>query len=226
MESRNIRFPYVTRKSASMLLEIRWYHVKRPLSGRFFLCMEVMMKFTVPQLETSRCYVRGMELEDALEIYSYMSLPSVKEYLHIPLITSIEDMMIYMEDVYLNYMDQQQPQCWCIEDKQTMMVIGQVCFYQYENDCAYLECILHPSYWGQGLMKEVLQPIIQVGFTQFQLEVVYAQCKHHNERMKKLLKSCGFHESLLHQKPNATHRIYFITKEDWRNTNENISREI
>lgn len=184
------------------------------------------MDYTVPKLKTLRCVLRGMELADVCDIYAYMSQEVVQTYLELPIIHDIDDLIVYMQDVYLNYVQQKQPQCWCIEDKQTMMVIGQVCFYNYSENSAYLECILHPSYWGQGIMKEVLLKVIQVGFSYFNFDTVYAKCRIDNQRMRKLLNTCGFHEHYSFCKQTSSNRIYYISKTDWRNINEDTSRKI
>lgn len=183
------------------------------------------MNYHVLELQTSRCIIRGMELADACDIYAYMSQSIVCTYLELSTIENIDDMIMYMQDVYLNYMKQEQPQCWCIEDKQTTVVIGQVCFYNCVKKTAYLECILHPSYWGQGIMREVILKVIQEGFSYFNFDMIYARCHINNQRMRKLLDKCGFQE--YHSfKQTASSRIYYISKKDWRNINENIGRKI
>lgn len=208
-----------------IILEIRWYHVKRPLLGAFFVYRRCCMHKDVPMIETSRCILRGMEEEDISDIYAYISLPEVVRYLRMDVEKDIDDVFLYIQDVYLQYQQQNQPQCWCIEHLDSGKVIGQVCFYDEVDQQAYIECILHPTYWNQGYMSEVLLAVLHVGFAQFMYHTMLVKVKSDHAIMQHLLSKFGFHIQDV-RLPNTRYRIYELTKKDWRSIYEGIKGEI
>lgn len=52
--------------------------------------------------------------------------------------------------------------------------------------------VLNPSYWGNGYMREAVEKVLELGFTQMKLDTIW--CGHFidNIRSKRVIEKCGF----------------------------------
>ena len=84
---------------------------------------------------------------------------------------------------------------WCISFKENPeKLIGTIGFWRiikqhYRAEVGYM---IHPDYWGKGLMKEALQAVIDFGFSIIKLHSIEAHINPGNIASAKLLETMGF----------------------------------
>jgi len=61
--------------------------------------------------------------------------------------------------------------------------------HNYRSEIGYM---LHPDYWGKGMMKEVLFKTIEFGFTSLGLHSIEARTDADNRASSVLLEKTGF----------------------------------
>jgi len=81
-----------------------------------------------------------------------------------------------------------------IELKETGKIIGMMSLMKinYDNRNAEVGYWLGKKYWGQGIAKEALKLILDLGFKKLKLSRIYARVMHPNIASAKLLESVGF----------------------------------
>ena len=89
--------------------------------------------------------------------------------------------------------------CFSLVLKATGRTIGNVHFVNVaEGYVAEVGYVLHPNYWGQGIMTEALQAIINFAFNDIGLALLRAVTETHSDASINLLKRCGFaHEATI-----------------------------
>ena len=89
--------------------------------------------------------------------------------------------------------------CFSIVSKATGHVIGNVHFVNAaEGYVAEIGYVLHPDYWGLGLMTEAMHAITNFAFNDIGLALLRAVTATHNYASINLLKRCGFaHEATI-----------------------------
>ena len=84
---------------------------------------------------------------------------------------------------------------WGIYCKETLQLIGTCgyhCLREEECFCAEIGYDLAKQYWGQGIMQEVLEVVIQYGFHNMGLKKIEATVGPENHRSIKLLERMNF----------------------------------
>lgn len=155
-----------------------------------------------PVLETERCILRKIELNDALNLFEYMSKEEVTKYYDVETLTSKEQAVDLINGLLQRYMVGRQIR-WGITMKNSNKLIGTCGFHALEPDHFKAEVgyELHPDYWGQGIMTEALARIIQYGFTEMGLNRIEALYVPMNTASKKVLEKNGFiYEGLLRKR--------------------------
>ena len=145
-----------------------------------------------PQLETKRLLLREINAEDAEDIFTYYADPLVTQFFMDPL-TELSQAHPIAEEYY-NYFHTGKGVVWGLSLKEHPALIG-TCGYEIlskwdrRGDIGY---DLARPYWGQGLMKEALQVVIEFSFTQLDLHRIQAFILSENARSIQLLKSLNF----------------------------------
>lgn len=181
------------------------------------------MNLTMPEVETKRLYLRGLEEEDVVDIFEYCSLPETMRYVSGPKHKDIDFTLRLLRAFYLPYKRRNEPQVWCLVDQEKEKVIGHMYFHEVSIDQAQLAYMLHPAYWGKGYMHEALPELLQVGFSQLELRRITAMVAVSNVRSQKLLESFGFRkEGILKEAEKLSDDcyhdmvLYAILKKEWR----------
>ena len=108
----------------------------------------------MPFVETDRLYLRGLEEEDVCDIYAYLSMEETREFLDLEQQQNIDQTWNLLYEEYLPYIEKSLFQCWVMEQKQSGKVIGHLRLYE-EQQCLFVEMLLHPAYWKQGILWSV-----------------------------------------------------------------------
>lgn len=178
------------------------------------ICLSLQAALTVPTLETERCILRPISVDDTPEIFILASDPQIARYtlffgqrLH----TSYEETCAFIERC-LKMHSGEYGMNWVIIEKYSSTIIGAVALFGYSavNRKAEFGYALSPAYWDKGIMTEVSKALITSLFTQLNLVRLQATVDPENEASVRVLVKCGMqYEGLLHN--------YYILHDESRN---------
>lgn len=152
-------------------------------------------------LETERCILRELTLEDANALFALASSPQVSAYSSMFLTVHVS-----VDETYnfaLERLDKYKQGIvipWVIIEKSTQRVIGFTQLFDYRPDHrrADIAYSLVPEYWGRGIGTEIAKAVISYSFTHLQLLRLQAVCDPCNMPSIRIIEKCGFHyEGLL-----------------------------
>ncbi|MFC3928724.1 GNAT family N-acetyltransferase [Streptococcus caprae] len=151
-------------------------------------------KISLPNLETDRLYLRERTVADAEAVFEYASLPEVSWPAGFPPVKTVEDEVYYLEHVLpKRNADHHLPSGYGICFKGTDKVIGSVDFnLRHADDVLEMGYTLHPDYWGQGMITEAAQALIDLGFTQLGLHKIEIGCYDYNVGSRRVAEKLGF----------------------------------
>ena len=145
-----------------------------------------------PQLETGRLVLRKIRQSDADDMFSYASLPKVTRYL-----TWNEHPDLLHTKRYLAYLDTQYRAGHYFDFAITLRdggrMIGTIGFVSFDeaNSVAEVGYVLHPDFWGMGLMTEALSRLIRFGFEELSLHRIEASFMPENGASRRVMEKCG-----------------------------------
>jgi [ribosomal protein S5]-alanine N-acetyltransferase len=153
------------------------------------------MNFTheFPVLTTERFILRRMEEKDAGEVFDYFSKDEVTKYYDLESFTE-ESQAVEIIERWNTRFEKNEGIRWGIADKVSGKIIGSCGYHCWEKEHykAEIGFEVHPDYWRQGVISEVLQPIIQFGFESMSLNRVEAFYDPENTASKECLFKAGF----------------------------------
>ncbi len=178
----------------------------------------------MPFVETDRLYLRGLEEEDVCDIYAYLSMEETREFLDLEQQQNIDQTWNLLYEEYLPYIEKSLFQCWVMEQKQSGKVIGHLRLYE-EQQCLYVEMLLHPAYWKQGYKKEALMKMLQHVYTFLKHQNVYVKVRKENKNCIFLLESLGFQYITCVKEILSNGKMYDmwierLSEKEWRKQNE------
>jgi ribosomal-protein-alanine N-acetyltransferase len=159
-------------------------------------------KLNVESIQTERLLLRPIFPNDAGDIFAYASDPEATKYVRFETHKSIRDTHAFIRRVRASYAKGINP-VWAIELKATGRVIGASGFIDWPNDNqrAELGYILHRSYWGQGLVSEVVTALCGFGFKKMKVNRIEAGTIVEHRASQRVLEKCRFHfEGVLRQR--------------------------
>jgi [ribosomal protein S5]-alanine N-acetyltransferase len=150
-------------------------------------------KHDFPVLTTERFILRRMEEKDAGEVFDYFSKDEVTKYYDLESFTE-ESQAVEIIDRWNARFEKNEGIRWGIADKELGKIIGSCGYHSWEKEHykAEIGFEVHPDYWRQGVMSEVLKPIIQYGFESMSLNRIEAFYDPENTASKECLFKAGF----------------------------------
>lgn len=149
------------------------------------------MKFT-----TDRLILRPWEVTDAEDLFRYAKDENIGPVAGWPAHTSVEESRSIIEGVF------SKPEIYAVAIKENNRAIGCIGLLigkdsnfpisEQEGEVAYW---LGVPFWGQGLIPEALETIIQHSFENLELETLWCGFFEGNEKSKKAQEKCGFQHS-------------------------------
>lgn len=161
-----------------------------------------MRLFGTQRLETDRLVLRRVSLDDAEPMFrNWAPDPEVTKYLtwspyrDVSGVESFirEQMELWQRDDHYN---------WFIELKNIGEVIGSIGFVRYYEDIDSLELgyAIGRAWWGQGIVPEALNAVIDFGFDVLGVNRIAAQHDVQNPNSGKVMRKCGMtYEGTLRQ---------------------------
>lgn len=146
-----------------------------------------------PVLETERFMLRRITLEDAKELYDYFSKDEVTEYYDLDSFTDIQQAINLIERWDERFKGKKSIR-WGIARREDNVLIGSCGYHNWAHKHykAEIGYEISPLYWRQGVMTEVLKPIVAYGFEHMNLHRVEALYDPSNIASKKTLAKAGF----------------------------------
>ena len=147
-----------------------------------------------PQLETQNLILRKLEFTDAAALLFLRSNDLVMQHIDKAKMTSIEDANKLIQLIN-DGLAEQDSICWAIVTKENPNeLIGTIGFWHMvkEHYRAEIGYILHPNFWGKGLMKQAIAATIHYGFGDLNLHSIEANTNPLNTASQKLLVKNGF----------------------------------
>jgi [ribosomal protein S5]-alanine N-acetyltransferase len=146
-----------------------------------------------PTLETERLVLRAPRAEDAPDIFRIMSDERVVRYFGTPPMRSPEQALRRVESFQSDFAAHLGVR-WAITMRDEGRLIGTLGFWRLvkEHLRAEIGYELAPERWGQGIMPEALEAVLQFGFTAMGLHSVEAQIEPPNAGSRRVLEKLGF----------------------------------
>ena len=101
-------------------------------------------------------------------------------------------------------------------------VIGSIDFnHRHADDVFEMGYLLHPDYWGQGIMPEAARAILEVGFNLVGLHKIEIECYSYNKASQRIAEKLGFTlESRIRDRKDAQGKRcdllrYGLLKSEW-----------
>jgi len=147
-----------------------------------------------PTLTTDRLILRPIELGDADSIFEYAKNPNVSKLTLWEPHSSTQDSLDYIKDYIFDYYSKGVPEPLGIALKNNpQKIIGTVgCFWTSKQAKAMeLAYAVAENYWGQGLVAEASQAVMNYCFKEFALKRIQARCKVENEASARVMQKVG-----------------------------------
>jgi RimJ/RimL family protein N-acetyltransferase len=156
----------------------------------------------VPQLETERLRLRGLELSDAPALFEVFSNAEVARYLSHPAFRSVDEAAA-MVTRNLGFAAEGSGYTWALALKSNDRAIGTGGLFAFNEQCdrAEIGYILGRAHWGRGLMHEALTALIDHAFGAMELRRLEADVDPRNAASLRSLERLGFQrEGLLRER--------------------------
>lgn len=179
---------------------------------------------TMPLLVTKRLTLREVRPHDDLAaLHELFADPEVARFTDTgPFTTMAEavDVMAWITEIF----NERRGMRWAITSRTSPDALIGTCGYNRwdrSSNSADIGYDLMRRFWGDGLMTEALQAIIEFGFQQMGLNRIEADVTVGNDRSARLLEKLGFcEEGLLRQRGHWKGRyhdlhVYGLLRDDW-----------
>ncbi|WP_171943457.1 GNAT family N-acetyltransferase [Streptococcus suis] len=179
-------------------------------------------------LETNRLLLRPWSETDAADLFSQASHHEVGPAAGWPVHQSVEESREIIKTVL------SQPETYALVLKETGQVIGSIGLMigkkgglELADSEAEIGYWIGHSFWGQGLVPEASQVLLDYGFSQLNLEKIWCRAFVENSKSLRVQEKLGFvYQYLLedvHFPLNdeiRTERVSLLTREEWQSRKE------
>ncbi|AER19818.1 GNAT family N-acetyltransferase [Streptococcus suis] len=179
-------------------------------------------------LETNRLLLRPWSESDAADLFSQASHPDVGPAAGWPVHQSVEESREIIKTVL------SQPETYALVLKETGQVIGSIGLMlgkqgglDLPDSEAEIGYWIGHSFWGQVLVPEASQVLLDYGFSQLNLEKVWYRAFVENSKSLRVQEKLGFvYQYLLEDvyfsliDEIRTERVSLLTREEWQSRKE------
>ena len=148
----------------------------------------------IPVIDLDKVYLRAVELDDYPDMYDYGKNDEVTKTLMWNSYQHIEDAKNACLNVFLARPKRGMPSAHAIIDKITKKMIG-TCDFAYidwANSSGEIGYVIHPDYWGQGIMTSVCAKVVEFGFQYLGLKTIVIGHYLNNIGSKRVILKNGF----------------------------------
>lgn len=149
----------------------------------------------LPILKTKNYQLRGIRVEDAPYLLTFMSDAKTMEYITPHPVQTLHEMEMKISDNLVNFQNEKEIP-WVIMLKDSVEIIGMFRFHKLHmwHKKAEMGAILHKDYQQKGVMSEVLEAVLAYGFNVLGLNRIVGDIFAENKGSQKLLVKYGFHQ--------------------------------
>jgi ribosomal-protein-alanine N-acetyltransferase len=165
------------------------------------------------KLHTDKIKLRAPEKSDAANLFYLRTHPSVNKFIERNVPKNISDVEKFIE---LRNSDAN-PFYFIIETLLTNELAGAICLWNINKENKYAEVgyELLPKFQGKGIMTSALREIINLAFTELNIETIEALTHSENLPSRKLLEKFDFKLMSGKTDPdNSNNIIYLLKKPD------------
>ncbi len=145
-------------------------------------------------IQTERLILRAWTLSDTEDLYEYGKSEKVGPNAGWPPHKNIEE----SKDIIKMFIEED---CiYAIELKSEGKVIGGIGLHERcpDKNLKHLKqrevgFVLNPSYWGKGYVPEAVNRLIDYGFNDLELDLIWCGYYEGNNNSKRVSEKCGFH---------------------------------
>jgi ribosomal-protein-alanine N-acetyltransferase len=177
----------------------------------------------LPSINTRRLVLRASSSDDVQAVYEIYSHPDVVRYWDHPAWTDKSqafDLVHSAQEGFSEY----KSFAWCITLKDSGKIVGTCTLFDYSQEHRTVEIgyALHPNFWGQGYVSEILPELVLFGFECLDLNRIHAETDPRNDGSIKALLKIGFQQEgrlrenwiYLADKPSDT-ILFGLLKSEW-----------
>ena len=142
----------------------------------------------LPSIETERLLVRTLKMDDAEDLFEWVSDPEVTKYLFWYAHRSIAD-----SRDFISWVTTDNFACWGVVLTENKKVIGN-CFlhnFNFEHRRAEIAFNIARKYWGRGYGTEVAQAVLRFGFEHWRLNRIEGTCMVENVASAHVMEKAG-----------------------------------
>lgn len=155
----------------------------------------IVIEDIFPQLETKRLILKEINEKDSEDIFEIFSSEEVLKYYDIDHLKSLEEATDLIQGLDKRFKNKKGIR-WGLYLKDIDKLIGTCGFHSLDKQSLRAEVgyELSKDFWGQGIMKEALEAIINFGFNTMSINRIQALVVAGNNNSLSLLKKIGFVE--------------------------------
>ncbi|MGL5712553.1 MAG: GNAT family N-acetyltransferase [Paraclostridium sp.] len=148
----------------------------------------------MPNLQTKRCILRMMTLDDSQDLFHVYKNKEHVKLLPFKHHKNISDTKRFIQSFFIDNYKKGKIGHYAIMLKGSNKVIGNIGFNNiYPDDTeGEIGVCLHPNYCGDGLIHEILKEILKYGFVHLKLNRIYAIAFEGNIASMNILKHYNF----------------------------------
>lgn len=175
------------------------------------------------ELETQRTILRHWRICDAKELYKYASNPNVGPIAGWPIHNSVKESREIIKSVF------KKPYTFAVVLKETEepvgcagLIFGKACHIDIPNNEAEIGYWIGEPYWGQGLIPEAVNKLLEYSFDELKLNRIWCGYFDGNTKSKRVAEKCGFQYQFTKENvpcaiEGQLNTVHFmsITKDEW-----------
>lgn len=146
-----------------------------------------------PLLRTERLVLRPLEPGDAEAMLVLRSHSDIMQYLDREPLHTAGEAALFIRHI-TDSLERNEGITWGISLADDPLLIGTIGFWRLmkEHYRAEIGYLLHPDYWGQGLVSEAMTAVMNYGFDVMKLHSVEANVNPVNRASVRVLQKAGF----------------------------------
>jgi ribosomal-protein-alanine N-acetyltransferase len=147
-----------------------------------------------PEIKTKRLLLRRMTDADAPELLFMRSEAAVMKYIGREKMRLPDEAIAFIQKINVS-VDTNESIMWAIAlQEEPAIMIGTICFWNILKDHYRAEVgyMLHPGFWGKGLMQEAVLAVVDFGFNEMKLHSIEGHINPENTVSGIVLEKCGF----------------------------------
>ncbi|WYP27286.1 GNAT family protein [Alkalihalobacillus sp. FSL W8-0930] len=140
-------------------------------------------------LKSSRLTLRELSYSDWESIHAYAKRPEVSRYQVWNPQSEVDSQLFLAERIRISLLEPRSQFAFAIIEKETNILIGSVelTIRDTQHQAAELSYIIHPNYWGSGYASEAVRLMLTFGFSQLNLNRIYAKCDPRNKGSERVM---------------------------------------